>query len=187
MAPSLSLTFAVAATGLGLGALYVSWRGLPAPRRLAKALGWAVLVAAAYPWTMLAGVEFGIALAVLVPTLAAWLFVLGNFHVRRNGRAAHEQPKRVSRARPSREAILRHMGLFLVAVPLAAVCSLAVTIGVSQLLPWNQIDRNAFVLLVVPVVWGTGAAWAVMDSKPVRPAAVLGAGALIGSIAAGGT
>lgn len=176
---SLALALAALIAGaFGVAALYASWRRRVQPKGVVIACGWFLIALSFYLWMRAGGAEFGPVLAALQLSIVAWVFVLANRHVRRdNGR--RQEPASVSL--PPLRAILRHAAIFLLAVPVAACSAILSVLAVSTLLPWNDVDRLAFAILVVPLAWGACAYWACSDSRLLRPALGLVAGGSLGA------
>jgi len=170
---------AAVATALGgLGLIFASWRRwVPVALNAASAAaGWLVLLLSGWLWIVSTGAEFGVLLAFLVPSLLAWMLVLVNRqHRQRRDRA--EPPALKPNA--GERSWVRHLVLFVVVVPLAAVASALVTVALSLLLPWREVDAMVMVLVIMPILWGSAAYWACADSRLVRPAAALLAGSLV--------
>ncbi|MGH8167918.1 MAG: hypothetical protein ACREQ1_11805 [Woeseiaceae bacterium] len=170
VAPALA---ALIAGAFGVAALYASWRKRLQPKSVVIPAGWFLIALSFYLWMRVGGAEFGPVLAALQLSIVAWIFVLANRHVRRdNGR--RQEP--VSVQLPPFRAILRHAAIFLLAVPLAACSATLLTLAVSTLLPWNDVDRLAFSIVLMPLAWGALAYWACADSRLLRPALGLVAG-----------
>ena len=93
--------------------------------------------------------------------------MIANVEVRQN--KGQQQVLTAARL-PGIRTMVYHVAIFLVAVPLAAVASTLVSIAVSSLLPWNEIDRAVLPLFAAPVIWGCVAFWTCADPKLWRPA-----------------
>lgn len=159
----------------GLCGLYWAWRRWePAPYRTLA--GWLLLAAAGVLWAQAAGWEFGLALALFVPSVLAWLFVIGNREQRRRRRRSAPAVPPAGR----RGSVARHLALFLVTVPLAAAAAVLVTVALSRLLPVPVVDVMALVVIAIPPIWGLAAYWACADRRLWRPAVALAAVALAG-------
>ena len=157
----------------GVAVLYGSWRKW-LQARSSLLTGWLLIALSFWLWTRFAGAEFGLTIASVALPIIGWIFVVANRHVRRdNGR--RQQPQ--SAHLPPLRAILRHAGIFLLAVPLAACCSTFLVLATARLLPWDDANRLAFAILTVPLAWGVLAYWACADRRPLRPAMGLVAGA----------
>lgn len=167
---------ALVSGSLGVLLLYVAWRGAGAARRWLVAAGWLLVAASCWSWAGHAGVEFGLAFAMLQVPLVAWLLVGSNTHVRSN-KARPQTP--VALAAPGVAGVLRHVGIFLVAVPLAGCSSALLVLALGTMLPLDEPGRIAVVILVLPIAWGLAAYWATAGASLLRPAAGLAAGAAI--------
>lgn len=158
---------AVLAGAGGVASLYLSWRKRLRYRRTAVVLGWGLIAASVFLWIGFGGAEFGPVLAFIQLSLVAWAFVLTNQHVRPN-KGRLQQPGALNL--PRFQAIARHAAIFLVAVPLAGVSGTFLVLAFSMLLPWNDVDRMAFAILTMPVVWGLAVYWTCADTRLLRPA-----------------
>src|SRR5690606_35696273 len=118
---------ALAATLGGTGLLFLSWRRALGELPPLCWAGWGLLLLALYLWVAGHGAEVGLLLGLFVPALAAWVLVAWQTgreqaRGRRRGREANagaaDSPAG-SKSRPTGRAWLRHLGLFLLCVPLA--------------------------------------------------------------------
>lgn len=170
---------AVVAAGLGVALLYAAWRKRVRHRRAVRWLAWLLVAASFGLWTLASGPELGPVIALLVLPMIAWVFVAANRHIRsNNGRP--QEPARLER--PRLRAIGRHAAIFLVSVPLAACASTLLVLGVTLYLPWQEVDRLALAVLLIPFVWGLFAFWAAADPRLTRPAVGLAVGSSLGGI-----
>ena len=170
---------AVFAGACGVALLYASWRSRLQPKRSVVTCGWSLIAVSFWFWIRSAGVEFGIVIAATQLPIVAWIFVLTNRHVRRsNGR--QQEPAGVTL--PRFHAVLHHSGRFVVAVPLAAGSGTMLVLAGATLLPWSDVDRLAFAVLAVPLIWGALAYWACLDTRLLRPALGLVAGGTLGAV-----
>lgn len=166
----LNVTLAVLAAVAGVALLFGAWcRRLPS-HWLPVPTGWALLVLSGWFWVAGAGAEFGVSLVLLATSAVAWLFVVANQQKReRRDRGDTGPPKPVA----ERRTLARHAMLFLLVVPLAAVASALASVALSLALPVSKISAMVTVLVVMPILWGCAAYWAVADSRIVRPAAAM--------------
>lgn len=167
------LILALAAGVAGLACLFGSWQGR-IPRRLRpRPLGWGLLVVSAWLCCRALGVEFGVSLALFAVSLIAWLFVAFNLeHRRLRARREQRAPAAPDTAQTS-TPWAAHAGLFVVAVPLAAVAATLLAVALSMMLPWQKVNATLLVVVLVPVLWGAAAYWACADARPLRPTLAL--------------
>jgi hypothetical protein len=159
--------------------LYASWRKRLQPKRLVVTCGWLLIAVSFWLWTRSVGAEFGTVIAALQLSIVAWIFVLNNRHIRHsNGR--RQAPVGVNL--PRFRAVLYHSGRFLVAVPLAACSGTVLVLAGVALLPWSDVNRLAFAVLMVPVTWGAFAYWSCLDTRLLRPALGLFAAGTLGAM-----
>lgn len=157
---------AVGTGAAAVGILYIRWRKWLAFKHVLIVAVGILTVASVIFWVKVGGTEFGPAYAVINIAIVAWFFVLANAEVRQNkGRQQYFTAAKL----PDIRSIARHGAIFLAAVPLAAVSSTLVSIAISGLLPWNEIDRTVFPLFATPVIWGCAAFWTCADPKLWRP------------------
>ncbi|HKE93928.1 MAG TPA: hypothetical protein VKB34_06460, partial [Povalibacter sp.] len=76
-------------------------------------------------------------------------------------------------------SLLRHAGLLLVSVPLSAVAAALVSIAVAKWTPWTDLGEMVLAMILMPILWGCAAYWAIADSKMLRPAVSIAASALL--------
>lgn len=170
MTTIVNIACALGTASAGLALLFGSWRGRIGSRWLPVPVGWLLLLLSAWFWVAGAGVEFGVSLALLVPSGVAWLFVAGNWQRRtRRKRRDAGPPKPVA----DRRSLSRHALLFLLVVPLAAVASTLLAVALSLALPTAEINAMVTVLAVMPVLWGCAAYWALADTHIARPAVAM--------------
>ena len=170
-----ALMAAVLAAG-GVALIFASWRRWIGGHRHAALFGWLALALSGVSWMLATGAEFGVTLALLVPSVVAWLLVFAN-RQRRQGRR-RDDPALDKPMRPT-TVWSRHLLLFLVVVPFAAVASTLVSVAVSMLLPWQPVNAMLLVVIVMPVLWGGVAYWACADNRLLRPVAAMAMGALV--------
>lgn len=172
----LNVSIALVVALAGLGCLFGAWqRRIPARWRPVL-VGWTLLALSGWFWVVGIGAEFGVSLVLLVTSLVAWIYVVANRQRReRRTPADAGAPKPV--AEPRR--LVDHVVLFVLVVPLAAVASALVSVALSLALPVSEIDAMVTVLVVMPVLWGCAAYWAVADSRVLRPAAAMVLGAAV--------
>ena len=146
-------TAAAAATSiLGIVLIRGVWRRETAYRTAVVSGGWALLALSVVLWARVAGAEYGTVIALGLLGCVAWIASALNVSVKA-GRAAAD-PVRESPAWPGVATLGGQFATFGLAVPLAGVASLLATMGVSRLLPAAEIDRMAFVIVMLPIVWG---------------------------------
>lgn len=162
------MLLSILAAACGIGALYTSWRSRIRPKAAVNLAGWALIGASVSLWIRATGVEFGVVIAFLVMPLLAWVVVLANTQVRARKTPRIQPAEAGARSLPE---VFRHLALFAVTVPGAALASALLAMAVAQLLPLDVVDRMAFAVLAVPVLWGLLAWWICSDVRPLRPAA----------------
>jgi hypothetical protein len=169
----------VVAAGLGVALLYASWRTRVQRKAVTLWSAWLLIAASLVLWRLATGPEFGPVIALLVLPMIAWLFVAANRHVRSNsGRQQEPAPLNLPRLR----ALGRHTAIFLVSVPLAACASTLLVLGGTLYLPWQEIDRLALAVVLIPFVWGLCSFWAAADPRLSRPALGLAVGGSLGGL-----
>ncbi len=162
------MLFSLLAAACGIGVLYTSWRGRFRRKAAVNLTGWALIGVSGSLWMRATGMEFGVVIAFLVLSLLAWVVVLANIQVRAR-KAPRIQPAEAgARSLP---AVVRHLALFTGTVPVAALASALLAMSVAELLPLVVVDRMAFAVLAVPVLWGLLAWWMCSDVRPLRPVA----------------
>lgn len=166
----LNVAIALAVALAGLGCLFGAWRRRIPARFRPVLVGWMLLALSGWFWVAGTGAEFGVSLVLIATSLVAWIYVVANRQRReRRTRADTSAPKPVA----ERRRLADHAILLLLVVPLAAVASALVSVALSLALPVSEIDAMVTVLIVMPVLWGCAAYWAVADSRVLRPAAAM--------------
>lgn len=168
-------------TVAGAGLLYVAWTGRMWNGAVAAAGGWLILLLALAPWVQALGVEFGVVVGLLAPSLAAWVWV--TWQGRRKDEIARpdQRPWQAGRL-PRLSTAGRQVVRFLVAVPAAGLVATWLTIALGRLLPWSEMSRLAAIVILMPVVWGLLSAWLVSAHRWQRPVlftAIAGAGSAL--------
>lgn len=163
-------------TAAGAALLFGSWRKRLRPGWAWNTAGWLAITGAFTVWSRAMGPEYGPAVAILVLPLAAWVIVGFNRRVR-EPRSERIQPASVSL--PPLAAVLRHLGRFLLTVPVAAVASILLALVLAWALPWTDAGRLALVILAVPVIWGLFAWWITADRRAWRPGMVVAVTAVL--------
>lgn len=161
---------AIVLNGAGVAAIFLAWRGVPGRGRLLGHGGWIAVAAGAVFWCRLAGIEFGIAYAVLFTIPAAWAAVVVNHELRTRRGVEQGAGQTVV---PDSATLARHAARFVVAVPLAALASIFAGVVLTSRLPMGRIEAMAIAVLGIPVLWGILSYWACADQRSARPALCL--------------
>lgn len=161
---------ASAATLMGITLIYSSWRQWLNPRLLINLVGWLMLGVSAWLWCIAAGWEFGAVYFIAALPLVAWLFTAYQGTFRTNNSYPTER-QRLSL--PTWQTVARHFGLFLLVLPIAGVTSALLSLVLTSLLPWQEINRLALITLLMPTLWGLFMFWCCADQKVARPAVTI--------------
>ena len=82
--------------------------------------------------------------------------------------------------------LLANAGLFIAAVPLAGAVASLVSAALVRWLPGLEVNRMAFAVLLMPVLWGSLAVWICADPHRLRTITVITglgiAGGLLASV-----
>lgn len=179
----------VSASGVGLGlvgsaagvlCLRRAWRH-PGDGRL-LAFGWGLLALSVLAWSLTAGADMALALALLIPSPVAYAVLASGAKVRRGKakrppRAEVELPQ--SGARWSRAALRA-----VCAGPLAAAAAVCCGAAMALKAPLSEPDRLIGGAFLAPLLWAVGMIWATTDPRLGRIGAGLGAVAALGLAAA---
>lgn len=166
----MNLILACATTLMGVTLIYSSWRQWLSPRVFINLVGWLLLGVAAWLWCIAAGWEFGAVYFITSLPLAAWLFTSyqANFRINNN------HPSLRQRLRlPPWLTLARHLGRLFLVLPIAGVTSALLSLVLTSLLPWQEINRLALIVLLMPTLWGLLMFWCCADQKVARPAATI--------------
>ncbi|MGE0625571.1 MAG: hypothetical protein AB7I04_24055 [Pseudomonadales bacterium] len=167
---------AVLAALAGLWLLFAAWRQRHGAVGYRVPLGWSLIVVSGGFWVSGSGAEFGVSLVLLATGAMAWLYVLANLEQRPPRiRGETNTPKPPAGPRTLR----RHALLLLLVVPVAAIAATFVSVALSMALPVSEVDAMVVVLVVMPVLWGCAAFWAVADSRTARPALAMALGTIV--------
>lgn len=163
------------ATVVGTALIYSSWRRWLGPRTIINFGGWLLIAISAMLWSVAAGWEYGTVYFITALPLIAWIFVSWQVSVRpSNNSAPNPQPIRLASFNlASGQRLARHAGLFLLAVPMAGFASALLSIFLTSLLPWQEVDRLALISLLMPTLWGLLMFWSCTDPKVIRPTAAI--------------
>lgn len=162
------LLLAALMTLAGAGLLYAAWLGRMWNGAVAVAGGWLILLMALAPWVQALGVEFGVVVGLLAPSLAAWVWVTWQGRQRGEPARSDQRPWQTGRW-PGAGAAGRQVVRFMVVVPAAGLAATWITITMGSLLPWSEMSRLAAIVILMPVVWGLLAAWLVSATRWQRP------------------
>jgi hypothetical protein len=174
------MILAIGTGAVAIGLLYARWRKWTKFRGTVLVVAGALATDSLIFWIRVGGPEFGPVYAVINIAIVSWFIVLANAEVRQNKGPGQDF---TAAKLPGIRSIAHHVAIFLVAVPLAAVASTLVSVAMSNLLPWNEIDRTVLPLFAMPVIWGCVAFWTCADPKLWRPALSLSASASLSAIA----
>lgn len=172
---------ALAATAAGLGLMRWAWRRT---RRGATTLtGWALLLAAVPAWAMTAAWDKAIALALLAPSLLAFVVVAAGLELRRarlgaTSRATVELPDQ------SVEAVWRALVRTFYGGPLSGLAALLIGAAWALRGAGSAPDRMAAALLLSPALWAAGLVWSTTDPRLLRIGAGLAGLAMAAGLAA---
>lgn len=167
----------LAVTACGVGLVRWSWRR-PSGTVLALA-GWAALLAAVPLWALAAAWDTAVALALLAPSLVAFLMVAANAELRprriaRTPRRGDELPDQ------SGEPLWRALARTTLGGPAAGVAALGLAAAWDMKGCGDAAERLGEALLMTPALWALGLVWATTDPRLARVAAGLTVAALIG-------
>lgn len=174
-----AMVAAIAATGAGVAVLYTARRRRARCKTAMLWAAWLLVALSVVLWVLAAGPEYGPAIALLVLPMVAWTFVGANRHLRSND-GRRQEPARLGL--PRLRGLARHATVFLVSVPLAACASTLLVLGGTLYLPWQEVDRLALAVLLIPFVWGLFSFWAIADPRLARPALGLAVGGSLGGL-----
>ncbi|WP_218352889.1 hypothetical protein [Alteromonas lipotrueiana] len=164
---------------MGIGLLLAGWQGrLPRFHHSYKPVGWACIAATPWLWHFTYGWRFAIAFAVLTVMSIALLVIYWQREVRPPAaiKPSARQPVKLKLAVPGALWQLWRAGI---ALPLAGITSMLLTVAVTRYLPWSSVNIIALGVYTMPFVWGGLAYWSLADRRTWRPpVALLTLGAL---------
>jgi hypothetical protein len=160
------LTLAFGMTMAGVFCLYGSWRRLSVFYPVGRYIGWLLLLVACITWITSSNVELGISYAMLAIAVCAWLLVIINYELRAGKQKNISETELVL---PRGATLLRHGLMFVVAVLLAGITGAYLSTAFISLLPWQLGNALVLAMLLMPVLWGAGAWWALADPQLARP------------------
>ncbi|MEM9171217.1 MAG: hypothetical protein AAGA84_00775 [Pseudomonadota bacterium] len=143
------LALLCAATGIGLNLW--SWQGGRQYPRTAVIAGWLCVAASVALWSAEIDVEFGLVVGLGIASVLAWLIVSTQL---RHKPATLRHVERRSPSVPGARTVGRQFVLFVLVMLLAGIASLLLSMGLSRLMPADEITRLATVMLLLPIVWG---------------------------------
>ncbi|UZJ43989.1 hypothetical protein OOT55_15205 [Marinimicrobium sp. C6131] len=164
-------TLATATGFAGVLSLYRSWR-LPLPKPTHwRRLGWILLVLSLIAWLWAQPAEFAVCFALTVPALLAWLWIGWASPDRQPARDTKLEQRTLNwpRLRVLGEQLLK----LVISVPLAGLASALFSFAVTDLLPWEAVNRLVTGVLMMPVFWGLASYWVLADTRLWRPTLVL--------------
>ena len=159
--------------------LYAIWRRraftLGTFRGLQVIAAWFLIAVAGWCWIHAYGAEFGVSYTLIVLALQAWLVITLTYKRKRLSQSAANQTQPPQRHTSlafayGARALPKQLLIALVAIPLAGLAAMLVTVVSTMLLPWENVNLIALGIYTMPIVWGAAAYWACADSKLWRPA-----------------
>lgn len=172
--------FAAASCGSGLLLLLASWRQRAGGRGWLITGGWLLILLSLPLWFQAVGWEFGSVYFLILLALLAWPLV--GLQTERCTQPVVKPPRQPLH-KPAWPALAhtaaRQLTTFVIAVPVTGLLSIVICFAVATLLPWQEVDKLALVVLIMPVVWGLFMAWYCIDARPARPVTVLLAAGLM--------
>lgn len=178
---------------IAFGILFGSWKGLITKRKSLTWSAWGVHALALYFWSITFNPEFGIPLGLMVPSIIAWFIVLFNTksQERSNSRNKNKTVKKEGefiesslgvRALKSIKPVFRNLLLFILVVPFSGIISTLITVFISRLLPWNDLNQMVFSAFFMPFAWGCSSYWISADSKLLRPFIILSLSGIVSAL-----
>jgi hypothetical protein len=164
-----ALAFSI--TLAGVFCLYGSWRRLSFFYPVARYIGWLLLLVACIAWIVSSNIELGISYAMLAITVCAWLLVILNYELRTGKQKDLIETELVL---PRGATLLRHASMFLLAILLAGITAACLSTAFISMLPWQLGNALVLAMLLMPVLWGAGAWWALADPQLARPGIGMG-------------
>jgi hypothetical protein len=130
------------------------------------ATGWALLALGLFGWAATTGGDVAVALALLVPSLAAYAILAAGAKVKgaKASRAIRSEVELEAAPSAPWRALLRT----LYAGPLAAIAAFSCGAAVALKAPWPEADRLIAGGMLVPALWAGGMIWATTDSRLSR-------------------
>ena len=164
-------TLATATGFAGVLSLYRSWR-LPLPKPTHwRRLGWILLMLSLIAWLWAQPVEFAVCFALTVPALLAWLWIGWASPDRQPARDTKLEQRTLNWPRITLlgEQLLK----LVISVPLAGLVSALLSFTVTDLLPWEAVNRLVTGVLMMPAFWGLASYWVLADTRLWRPTLAL--------------
>ena len=129
-----------------------------------------------------AGGEFGAVLTIVAVPFAAWLLI----GVGRESRPTGNTTLARHRLRgPTLKQLLAHTGVFAAVVPLAGGVSSLMAAALVRWLPGLEVDRMAFAVLIMPLIWGLLAFWICAGQRRLRTVSLIAGLGIISGLLAG--
>jgi len=147
--------------------------------------GWALLILCFPLWALAGGIDRGTAMGVVAVMAAALALIAATAPrpLRRPSTGAVREPRASVAPRRTAGDLLRRAGRFVTTGPLAAAAAVALTLALALHGPGAEATRTVTAVLLLPLMWGAGMAWAASDIRPLRPAVGLTLAGTIGALA----
>lgn len=148
----------------GVLALKRGWRRRPNGAWLL--LGWLALVAGLLGWAAISGPDMAVALALLVPSLAAYGVVAAGVELK--PKKAQRAPKAAVELPEAPAGHWRTVVRALYVGPLSAAAAFGCAAATALHAPLGEADRLIAGGMLAPIVWGAGMIWATTDGRLTR-------------------
>jgi hypothetical protein len=159
----------------GVLALRLAWRRRPVPSPWMTA-GWGALVVGLFGWAATTGADVAMALALLVPSLAAYAVLC--FGAKLRGARTSKATRSEVELEPAPAAPWRFILRTFYVGPLAAMAAFSGGAAVALKAPWSEADRLVAGGMLTPIIWAAAMIWATTDSRLARVGLGLAAGSL---------
>lgn len=163
-----AVMFALVLSAVGLASLYLSWRRPKAVyKKWLTAASWLLILLSGLLWLQAQGGEFGAVYAFTVPSLLVFICIVYNVELRQAASSPAKAGKLAEK--PGGVGLKRHLVLFLLTLPIGFCVSTSITLFIINWLPWAEVNRLAFAVVALPLIWSALAYWFVASKKFTRP------------------
>lgn len=166
---------------VGVALVFLQWRGKRSGALLAG--GWGLILVGAIPWLLDVSIERGLAIAMLAPMLFGLALLapdglarLGANKRERKQRARQDDAVEAQNAAPG--AVSRTVARWIGALVAAPALALAATAAWQVFAPGSMIDRVAFSVFTLMIVWIAALLWLLSSARPWAVTAAASVGAL---------
>lgn len=151
--------------------LYRGWRVKNAQHDTKATLftlaGWLLMPASVYAFSIASGVRFAVAFTTIAVCLSAWILIAKTRAQRQRIRERVKQRQALN-WRAAVKGVAPQLTTAIALIPVCGTLAAFVTVGITQLLPFERVNNIALGIFTMPLVWAGLALWYMAEPNRIR-------------------